>query len=75
MEWDDGEIQHNISELDHRTKKAIELAFAFQAARSTGYMKTTAPWTDQTGAARAARAKGENVPETGGFVTPGGCRS
>ena len=53
FEFDDGRIRKNIVELDARTKKAIEVAFAFQAARSTGYMKTNAPWTDRTTAARA----------------------
>lgn len=53
IDWDDGEIRRNIVKLDAETKKAIELAFAFQAARSTGYMKTHAPWHDDTGAARA----------------------
>lgn len=53
MEWDDGRIRKNVVELDARTRKAIEIAFAFQAARSTGYMKTNAPWTDRTTAARS----------------------
>lgn len=53
LEWDDGRIRKNIVQLDARTKKAIEVAFAFQAGRSTGYMKTNAPWTDRTTAARA----------------------
>lgn len=53
MDWNDGEIRKNIATLDAKTKKAIALAFAFQAARSTGYMKIQAPWTDRTTAARA----------------------
>jgi hypothetical protein len=53
FELDDGRLRRNIGQLDARTKKAIELAFAFQAVRSTGYMKANAPWTDRTSAARA----------------------
>lgn len=53
IEWDDGRIRKNIVELDAKTKRAIQIAFAYQAAQSTGYMKTNAPWTDRTTAARA----------------------
>ena len=53
VDWDDGRIRQNVRELDIKTKRAIQLAFAFQAARSTGYMKTHAPWTDRTTAARS----------------------
>lgn len=53
IDWDDGEIQRNIVELDLKTKRALAIIFASQGARSTAYMKATAPWTDRTGAARA----------------------
>jgi hypothetical protein len=53
FEFDDRRMRKNIQQLDARTQKAIEIAFAFQAARSTGYMKTNAPWTDRTTAARS----------------------
>lgn len=53
IDWDDGQIRRNIHQLDARTQKAVEIAFAFQAARSTAYMKTEAPWTDRTTAARS----------------------
>jgi hypothetical protein len=53
IEWDDGQIRKNIATLDLKTRRAIALAFAFQAGRSTAYMKSNAPWTDRTTAARA----------------------
>jgi hypothetical protein len=57
FEWDSGrgpeKIRANLARLDFKTKTGIQLAFERQAALSTGYMKTTAPWTDRTGAARA----------------------
>ena len=52
-QWDDTEIRRNIEKLDRETKVAVNTAFEFQAARSTAYMKTHAPWTDRTGAARS----------------------
>jgi hypothetical protein len=53
VDWDDGRLAKNIAELDLKTVKALEIIFAFQAAKSTGWMKTNAPWTDQTTAARS----------------------
>lgn len=52
IDWDDRNVQNNLAELDEKTKKAISLAFGFQASRSTAWMKGNAPWTDQTSAAR-----------------------
>jgi len=52
MDWDDRNIQRELAELDDKTILAIRAAFSFQAARSTGWMKSNAPWTDQTAAAR-----------------------
>lgn len=45
-------MQSRLVRLDHATKQGLGLAFDVQAARSTAYMKTTAPWTDRTSAAR-----------------------
>lgn len=55
FDWqDDGPrgIGRNVQELDRETIRRIAVAFEFQAARSTGFMKTQAPWTDRTSAAR-----------------------
>jgi len=53
MTWDSGQIDRNIEILKTKTHVAITAAFEVQAARSTGYLKTMAPWHDDTGAARA----------------------
>ena len=45
-------IRKNLHKLDEETKHGIALAFDVQAARSTAYMKTNAPWSDRTTAAR-----------------------
>lgn len=53
VDFDDVErIKTNLHRLDEETKHGLALAFDVQAARSTAYMKQTAPWTDRTTAAR-----------------------
>jgi len=52
IDWDDGQIRKNVHRLNAETIHGIGLAFDVQAARSTAYMKTNAPWTDRTSAAR-----------------------
>ena len=45
-------MKSRLVRLDHATKEGLGLAFDVQAAHSTAYMKTNAPWTDRTTAAR-----------------------
>jgi hypothetical protein len=54
IDFDDGvdRMQSRLVRLDHATKQGLGLAFDVQAARSTAYMKTNAPWSDRTTAAR-----------------------
>ena len=52
IEFDDKRLRERVHRLDAETVRGIGLAFDVQAARSTAYMKTTAPWTDRTSAAR-----------------------
>jgi hypothetical protein len=52
IDWDDRQIRRNIKRLNQETVHGIALAFDVQAAQSTAYMKTNAPWTDRTSAAR-----------------------
>lgn len=52
FEFDDRGMRKRIAELDRRTQREIMMAFQFQAARSTAWMKANAPWTDRTSAAR-----------------------
>jgi hypothetical protein len=56
------EIRNGVSALDRETVQKIRTAFTYQAARSTGYMKTTAPWTDRTSAARNGLHATANFP-------------
>jgi hypothetical protein len=46
------EIRRGLAQLDRRTQLNLQAAFDYQAARSTAHMKTQAPWTDRTSAAR-----------------------
>lgn len=48
-----GELERNVKILEHRTKTAIRMVVEVNATRGEGYLKTQAPWTDQTGAARS----------------------
>jgi len=52
FEWDDGGIPKRIAKLDKETRMGIRACFDFQAPRSMAYMKTMAPWSDQTTNAR-----------------------
>jgi hypothetical protein len=61
FEWNDRELTRNINELDAKTRRAVAAAFAFQAPRSTAYMKTNAPWTDRTTAARSGLNARANI--------------
>ncbi len=56
------EIRDGIRTLDQETVLKIKTAFAYQAARSTADMKTAAPWTDQTSAARNGLHATANFP-------------
>lgn len=57
---DTREIRQNIDKLEKKTKRAVDGIFELQAARSTAYMKTNAPWTDRTTAARSGIAATAN---------------
>jgi hypothetical protein len=63
---DFSELERNLQELDRKTRRGFDAAFAFQASRSLGEMKTQAPWTDRTGAARAGlnTNSGKEGPDT-----------
>ena len=46
-------ITRSLAVLDKKTERALTAAFDFQASRSTAWMKSNAPWTDRTTAARS----------------------
>lgn len=50
--WDSGQIGRNLVRLDQHVDRKLDAIFESQAQRGEAHMKTTAPWTDQTGAAR-----------------------
>lgn len=55
----DKELQKNLKSANTRFKRAATLATSSMAPRAENYMKSNAPWTDQTSNARnglAARA-------------------
>ena len=47
-----GEIRANVRQFDDRANKAIAKVFQYQQGASENFMRTTAPWTDQTTNAR-----------------------
>jgi hypothetical protein len=48
-----GEIKKNIRLFDDRANDAIGKVFQYQQGRSEAFMRTNAPWTDDTGNARS----------------------
>lgn len=57
--WDNRHILSNMKRGGKALEREIDQRLQFQAPRLEAFMKTTAPWTDQTGNARnglAARA-------------------
>lgn len=52
FKWDAGTLNRNIDELNIKLDRAIHALNEFEATRGMAYMKTNAPWTDRTGAAR-----------------------
>lgn len=53
FDFEMGVMQGRIEELDGKLDLATKAAFQEVALFADGYMKSTAPWTDRTGAARA----------------------
>lgn len=52
MQLDMGRLKSNINGLDRKVNAAVAAITAYHAAAGEAYMKSTAPWTDRTGAAR-----------------------
>lgn len=52
FELNDSDIRRNIDELDIKLDNAITLVTEFHATTGEAKMKSGAPWTDRTGAAR-----------------------
>ena len=52
VDFDDSRMRKRLHTLDVESEREIAACFAFQAGRSTAWMKSNAPWTDRTTAAR-----------------------
>lgn len=50
--WNGGSIARNLGRLDDQIDKRLDVVFHYETAHGAGYMKSNAPWTDRTGAAR-----------------------
>lgn len=50
--YDDRQVQARIAGLKPRLGLAINAMIDYHAIKGMGYMKSDAPWTDRTGAAR-----------------------
>lgn len=48
----DDQIQTRLRSLDARLAIAVDALMDYYALKGMGYLKTDAPWTDRTGAAR-----------------------
>lgn len=53
FKYDDGELKRNIRGLERKVDSSVRMIVEINASRGEAYMKTNAPWTDQTGAARS----------------------
>jgi len=51
--WDSGQLSRRLKQLPPEVDRAVRVVAGFQATRAEAHMKTTAPWTDRTGAARS----------------------
>ena len=48
----DGELKRGVKNLDRKIDMAVRMIVEVNSSRGEAYMKTNAPWTDRTGAAR-----------------------
>jgi len=48
-----GDLSANVSKFDDKVKRGMVAAAQFSAPQIESYMKSNAPWNDQTGAARS----------------------
>ena len=67
VEWDDGHIVANLREFDKKLERRVDVLMDYEAAYATSYIKSTAPWTDRTGAARTGLIAISNNLGSGSF--------
>lgn len=56
MRFDDNRLTEKVHGFPRRLNAAVDEVFDADAAYGTAWMKTNAPWRDDTGAARASLA-------------------
>ena len=61
--FEDRKLRRNVEELPRKIEGAISAAVDYTAAEAVVYMKSNAPWTDRTGAARSGLTA---IPAGGG---------
>lgn len=52
FEFNEGRLRHNLNTLDSRVNRAVTAVVDMNATKGQAYLKTDAPWTDRTAAAR-----------------------
>lgn len=54
LEYDDDDLADRLSGFDRRFNNLVSAIFEYESTYATSWMKTNAPWSDRTGAARAS---------------------
>lgn len=52
FEWNSRQLNNNLRRLPRQVDEQIAAVVEFNSSRGEAYMKTNAPWTDRTSAAR-----------------------
>ena len=53
MTYNDAELRSNVRRFGDKLQRAVDAVVDYDAAYATTYLKTNAPWHDNTGAARS----------------------
>jgi hypothetical protein len=51
--YDDSSLRSNVHRFNNKLQRSIDAVVDYDAAYATNYLKTNAPWHDDTGAARS----------------------
>ncbi len=52
LDFDGGPLEKRLRNIDSKIERAVSMTIDRNAAWGQAYMRTNAPWTDRTGAAR-----------------------
>ena len=52
IRYDDGELRRGLNKFERKVELGIRLVVDANGSKGEGYLRTQAPWTDRTGAAR-----------------------